>query len=90
MKTIQFVGSITITRELFIDAPIKDIADVLRKDVKELEKMNQMDLEEFLMDNIYEIDGLCVSSRTRGFDYHEDVVDYELNEVIVNDTKEVV
>ena len=90
MKTIQFVGSLTITRELFIDAPLQDVAVALFKDVSELEKMSQDDLEELLMDNIYLIDSLCNYGRTRGFECHDDYMDEELHELIINDTEEIV
>lgn len=90
MKTIQFVGSLTITRELYIDAPLEDVAVTLRKDVEELENMSQEDLEELLMDNIYLIDSVSYNGRTRGFDCHDDYMGEELNELIINDTNEVV
>ena len=90
MKTIQFVGSVTIQRELFIDAPLDKVALLLRKDVEEVEAMSQEDLEELLMDNIYEIDYLAFQSRTRGFDCHDDYIEETLHELIVNDTEEVV
>ena len=90
MKTIQFVGSLTIQRELYIDAPLDTVARLLRKDVKEVEAMSQEDLEELLMDNIYEIDSLAINGRFSGFEYHDDIMDEELNELIVNDTDEVV
>jgi len=90
MKTIQFVGSLTITRELFIDAPLEEIAVTLRKDVEELENMSQEDLEELLMDNIYLIDSVCYNGRKNGFDCYDDYMGEELNELIINDTEEVV
>lgn len=90
MKTIQFVGSLTITRELYIDAPLDKVARLLRKDVKEVEAMSQEDLEEFLMDNIYEIDAITFNGRFSGFDYHDDYMGEELQDLIVNDTEEVV
>lgn len=90
MKTIQFVGSLTITRELYIDAPLDKVARLLRKDVKEVEAMSQEDLEEFLMDNIYEIDAIAFNGRFSGFDYHDDYMGEELQDLIVNDTEEVV
>lgn len=90
MKTIQFVGSLTITRELYIDASLQDVAVALRKDVSELEKMSQEDLEELLMDNIYLIDSLCHYGRTRGFECHDDYMGEELHELTINDTEEVV
>ena len=90
MKTIQFVGSLTITRQLFIDAPLEEIAVTLRKDVEELENMSQEDLEELLMDNIYLIDSVCYNGRTSGFDCHDDYVEETLHELIINDTEEVV
>lgn len=90
MKTIQFVGSLTITRELFIDAPLQDVAVALHKDVNELEKMSQEDLEELLMDNIYLIDSLCNYGRTHGFECHDDYMGEELHELTINDTEEVV
>jgi hypothetical protein len=88
MKTIQFVGSLTITRELYIDAPLKDVAVALNKDPKEVENISQEDLEELLMDNIYLIDMLC--GRVYGFEHHDDYMGEELNELIINDTEEVV
>lgn len=90
MKTIQFVGSLTITRELFIDAPLEDVAVALHKDVGELEKVSQEDLEELLMDNIYLIDSLCNYGRTHGFECHDDYMGEELMELTINDTEEVV
>lgn len=90
MKTIQFVGSLTITRELYIDASLQDVAVALRKDVKEVEKMSQDDLEELLMDNIYLIDSLCNYGRTHGFECHDDYMDEELMELTINDTEEIV
>lgn len=90
MKTIQFVGSLTITRELYIDAPLDKVARLLRKDVKEVEAMSQEDLEEFLMDNIYEIDAIAFNGRFSGFDYHDDYMGEELQDLIVNDTEEIV
>ena len=90
MKTIQFVGSLTIQRELYIDAPLDTVARLLRKNVKEVEAMSQEDLEELLMDNIYEIDSLAFNGRFSGFEYHDDIMNEELNELIVNDTEEVV
>jgi hypothetical protein len=90
MKTIQFVGSVTIQRELFIDAPLDTFARLLRKDVEEVNAMSQEDLEELLMDNIYEIDALATNGRFSGFDYHDDYMGEELNELIINDTEEVV
>lgn len=89
MKTIQFVGSLTITREIYIDAPLQDVAVALNKKPKEVENMSQEDLEELLMDNIYEIDSLAFNGRF-GFEYHDDVMDEELQELIVNDTEDVV
>jgi hypothetical protein len=88
MKTIQFVGSLTIQRELYIDAPLQDVAVALNKDPKEVENMSQDDLEELLMDNIYLIDVLC--GRVHGFEHHDDYMGEELHELIVNDTDEVV
>mgnify|MGYP001309154330 CR=1 FL=1 len=91
MKTIQFVGSLTITRQLFIDAPLEEIALTLRKDVEELENMSQEDLEELLMDNIYLIDSVCCNGYgVNGFDCYDDYMGEELNELIINDTEEVV
>ena len=90
MKTIQFVGSLTITRELFIDAPLQDVAVALHKDVSELEKMSQEDLEELLMDNIYEIDAIAFNGRISGFECHDDYMDEELYQLTINDTEEIV
>lgn len=90
MKTIQFVGSVTIQRELYIDAPLQDVAVALNKDPKEVENMSQDDLEELLMDNIYLIEMLCAGGRVYGFEYHDDYMGEELNELIINDTEEVV
>lgn len=90
MKTIEFAGTLTITREVYIDAPLDKVARLLRKDVKEVEAMSQEDLEEFLMDNIYEIDAIAFNGRISGFDYHDDVMGEELNDLIINDTDEVV
>jgi hypothetical protein len=90
MKTIQFVGSVTIQRELFIDAPLDKVARLLRKDVEEVEAMSQEELEELLMDNIYEIDYLAFQSRTSGFDCHDDYTEETFQDLIVSDTEEVV
>jgi len=90
MKTIEFAGTLTITREVYIDAPLKDVAVALNKKPEEVENMSQEDLEELLMDNIYTIDAIAFNGRIRGFDYHDDVMGEELNDLIINDTDEVV
>ena len=85
MKTIQFVGSLTITRELLIDAPMQVVASMFNKKVVELESMSQMELEELFMDNIYLIEHSALQLRTNCVDYHDDYVDEQLQELTIND-----
>ncbi len=90
MKTIQFVGRLTIERELYVDAPMQVVASMFNKKVEELEAMSQMDLEELFMDNIYTIEHSALQIRTNCVDYHDDYDNEELDTLIVNDTEEVV
>lgn len=90
MKTIQFVGRLTIERELYVDAPMQVVASMFNKKVEELEAMSQMDLEELFMDNIYSIESSALLLRSKWIEYHDDYDNEELDTLIVNDTEEVV
>lgn len=85
MKMIQFSGSVTITRELSIDAPIQFVASILNRKVKEIEAMSQGDLEELLMDNIYTIEANALQLRSSNIDYHDDYFDEQLHELTITE-----
>lgn len=90
MKCFEFSAVVNVNREIYVDANIYEVANVLRVSADEIEQMSQEEVEELFMDNLYELDAHALRGISRGISFQEDIIDEEFQDLIVSDTEDVV
>lgn len=77
MKKIVFNATLVVNRQLSLEGTPSEIANTLGASEEEIDAMDEDELEEFLMDKIYDIENLAMngSSLEVAVDYNDDVFD---------------
>lgn len=77
MKKIVFNATLVVNRQLSLEGTPSEIANTLGASEEEIDAMDEDELEEFLMDKIYDIENLAMngSSLEVAVYYNDDVFD---------------